>query len=79
VSAELAATYRMRVREDRLWLRVNSRRWEQLDATVRDEFIPHAREPADGRLFRFLRDGNGNVTGLTADYFRVDGVRFVKR
>ena len=45
-SDELAATYRLAVRDGRLWLRVNSRRWEALEATVRDEFV-HVQEPAD--------------------------------
>ncbi len=79
VSDELDASYRLTVREQRLWLRVNSRRWEQLDATVRDEFIPHIREPGDGRILRFLRNDRGEVTALAADYYRVNGVRFAKR
>jgi hypothetical protein len=78
-SDELAATYRVRVRDKALWLRINSRRWEQLDATVRDEFIPHLREPWDGRQITFLRDENGEVRGLSAAYYRVKGVRFEKR
>lgn len=79
VSDELAATYRFQVRDDQLWLRVNSRRWEQLDATIRDEFIPHLREPTDGRIMTFLRDARDDVIGLSTDYFRVKGVRFTKR
>jgi hypothetical protein len=79
VSGELAATYRFMVRDGQLWLRVNSRRWEQLDATVRDEFVPHRREPADGRIITFLRDENDEVNGLSIDYFRVKGVRFTKQ
>ena len=77
-SDELAATYRLMVREGRLWLRVNSRRWEPLDATVRDEFV-HMEEPADARIITFLRDEKGQVTGLSIDYYRVKGVRFTKR
>jgi CubicO group peptidase (beta-lactamase class C family) len=77
-SDELAATYRLAVRDGRLWLRVNSRRWEALDATVRDEFV-HMQEPADGRIVTFLRNENGKVTGLSIDYYRVRGVRFTKR
>jgi hypothetical protein len=57
---------------------VNSRRWEPLDPTVRDEFV-HVQEPADGRIIRFLRNDNGEVTGLSIDYYRVRGVRFTKR
>jgi hypothetical protein len=79
VSDELAATYRLAVRDDRLWLRVNSRRWEELEATVRDEFIPHNREPTEGRIITFLRNESAQVTGLSIDYYRVKGVRFAKR
>jgi hypothetical protein len=79
ISDELAATYRFIVRDGQLWLRVNSRRWEQLDATVRDEFIPHIREPTDGRIVRFLRNENDEVTGLSIDCYRVTAVRFEKR
>jgi hypothetical protein len=78
-SDELAATYRIRVRDKQLWLRVNSRRWEQLDATVQDEFIPHIREPWDGRQLTFLRNNDGEVNGLSVAYYRVKGVRFTKR
>jgi hypothetical protein len=77
-SDELAATYRLEVRNGTLWLRVNSRRWETLDATVRDEFV-HVQEPADGRIITFLRNEKGSVTGLSIDYYRVTGVRFTKR
>lgn len=79
VSEELAATYRLIVREGQLWLRVNSRRWEQLDATVRDKFIPHIRKPTDGRIIRFLRNENDEVTGLSIGNYRVTAVRFEKR
>lgn len=77
-SDELAATYRLEVRDGRLWLRVNSRRWEPLDATVRDEFV-HVQEPADARIITFLRNEKGEVTSLSIDYYRVKGVRFTKR
>ena len=77
-SDELAATYRLAVRDGRLWLRVNSRRWEALEATVRNEFV-HVQEPADARIITFLRNEKGGVTGLSIDYYRVTGVRFVKR
>jgi hypothetical protein len=78
-SDELAATFRLTVREGQLWLRVNSRRWEQLDATVRDSFIPHLRDPFDARMFHFRRNETGKVNGLAVDYYRVQGVGFVKR
>jgi len=77
-SDELAAIYRVIVRDGRLWLRVNSRRWEPLDATIRDEFV-HVQEPADGRILTFLRNEKGEVSGLSIDYYRVRGVRFYKR
>jgi len=77
-SDELAATYRLAVRDGRLWLRVNSRRWEALDPTVRDEVV-HVQEPADGRIITFLRNERGEVTGLSIDYYRVKGVPLTKR
>jgi hypothetical protein len=77
-SDELAATYRLAVRDGRLWLRVNSRRWEALDATVRDEFV-HMQEPADVRIITCLRNKRGDVTGLSIDYYRVKGVQLTKR
>jgi CubicO group peptidase (beta-lactamase class C family) len=77
-SNELAATYRLDVRDGRLWLRVNSRRWEALEATARDQFV-HVEEPADGRIITFLRNDKGEVTGLSIDYYRVTGVRFTKQ
>ena len=76
---ELAATYRLAVRDGRLWLRVNSRRWEALEATVRDEFV-HMQEPSDLRIITFLRNEKGEVTGLSIDIGgRLRGVRFTKR
>jgi hypothetical protein len=76
---ELGATYRLAVRDGRLWLRVNSRRWEALDATIRDEFV-HIQEPADIRIITFLRNEKGEVTGLSIDIGgRLRGVRFTKR
>ncbi len=76
---ELAATYRLAVRDGRLWLRVNSRRWEALEATVRDEFV-HMQEPSDLRIISFLRNEKGEVTGLSiAIGGRLRGVRFTKR
>jgi hypothetical protein len=75
----LAATYRLAVRDGRLWLRVNSRRWEALEATVRDEFV-HMQEPSDLRIITFLRGEEGAVTGLSIDIGgRLRGVRFTKR
>jgi hypothetical protein len=78
-SDELACTYRLSVRDGQLWLRVNSRRWEPLDATVRDEFIPHVRNPFDGRTFTFLRNDQDEIQAISASYYRVNGIRFAKR
>ena len=76
---ELATTYRLEGRDARLWLRVNSRRWEALDATVRDEFV-HMQEPSDIRIITFLRNEKGEVTGLSIDIGgRLRDVRFLKR
>jgi CubicO group peptidase (beta-lactamase class C family) len=76
---ELAATYRLEVRDGRLWLRVNSRRWEALDAPVHDEFV-HMQEPADVRIITFLRNEKAEVTGLSIDIGgRLSGVQFTKR
>jgi CubicO group peptidase (beta-lactamase class C family) len=78
-SDELGATYRFMVRDGQLWLRMNSRRWERLDATVRDEFIPHRRQQPDGRIITFRRNDQNVVTGLSIEYFRVKDVRFAKQ
>ena len=76
---ELAATYRLEVHDGRLWLRVNSRRWEALDATVHDEFV-HMHEPADLRIITFRRNGKSEVTGLSiAIGGRLREVHFTKR
>jgi hypothetical protein len=76
---ELAATYRLAVRDAGLWLRVNSRRWETLDATVQDEFV-HMQEPSDIRIITFLRNEKREVTGLSIDIGgRLRGVEFTKR
>jgi hypothetical protein len=74
----LAATCRIRLRDKALWLRINSRRWEQLNATVCDQFIPHIREPAEGRRITFLRGKSGEVNSLSVEYYRVKGVRFTR-
>ncbi|MGE3780691.1 MAG: serine hydrolase domain-containing protein, partial [Pirellulaceae bacterium] len=70
-SDELATTYRCRVEKGKLWLRVNNRGWEPLDATVCDEFVPGDRENHDNRILRFLRDPQGQVTGMSASLWRV--------
>jgi len=77
-SDELAATYRFKVEDDALWLRVNSRRWERLRPLERDEFTPDRRDPHDQRFFRFTRTAEGTVTGLSARFWRIRGVSFSK-
>jgi CubicO group peptidase (beta-lactamase class C family) len=79
VSEELAATYRFRVQDGALWLRVGSRRWERLDPTRVDTFVPHVRTGFDNRILTFRRDERGRVAGLSAALWRVRGVEFVKR
>jgi CubicO group peptidase (beta-lactamase class C family) len=78
-SDELASTYRFAVREGALWLRVGGRRWERLDPTVRDEFIPHVRTPHDNRIITFQRNDKGEVIGLSVGFWRVKGVGFARR
>lgn len=76
---ELLTTYRFQVRDDALWLRVNNRRWEQLDPTVRDEFVLHVRHPHDIRIFTFERDEAGQVVRLRVDFWRIQGLVFQKQ
>lgn len=78
-SAEFAATYRFAVKDGALWLRAGSRRWERLDPTVRDEFIPHTRTRHDNRIITYLRDADKKVVGLSIEFWRVKGVRFDKK
>jgi hypothetical protein len=78
-SDELAATYRFRVKDGKLWLRVGSRRWERLDSTTSDEFIPHVRTLHDNRILTFRRDEDRRVVGFTIAFWRVKGVSFEKR
>jgi hypothetical protein len=78
-SFEMEAVELVKPTDGNLWLRINSRRWERLDPTVRDEFIPHLRDPFDGRIFTFERNDGAAVTGLSAAYYRVSSVRFAKQ
>lgn len=79
VSEELAATYRVKVEADGLWLRVNSRRWERVRPVVQDQFTPRTRDPHDQRFLQFTRDESGKVDGLSAMFWRIRGVRFERR
>lgn len=78
VSDELGSIYRFRVDDGSLWLRVNSRRWERLRPLVRDEFTLHERDPHEQRFYRFTRDEEGVVDGLSVGFWRVRGIRFEK-
>jgi CubicO group peptidase (beta-lactamase class C family) len=78
VSDELSATYRFAVRDNALWLRVGSRRWERFDPTVRDEFIPHDRTLHDNRIITFRRDSQGNIADFSIAFWRVSNVNFQK-
>jgi CubicO group peptidase (beta-lactamase class C family) len=78
-SDELAATYRFKVEDDALWLRVNSRRWERLRPVERDEFTLARRDPHDQRFFRFTRGADGVVDGLSSAMWSVQGVEFTRR
>lgn len=78
-SDELAATYRFKVEDDSLWLRVHSRRWERLRPVERDEFTLERRDSHDQRFFRFNRGADGAVHGLSAGMWSVRGVGFTKR
>jgi hypothetical protein len=78
-SEELSATYRLAVKEGRLWLRVGSRHWERLDATVRDEFTPHVRTPHENRIITFRRDKNQHVVGFSISFWRVKNIEFKRK
>jgi hypothetical protein len=76
---ELSSTYLFSIREGALWVRVNSRGWERLDATVRDTFIPRLRVEQDSRFFNFHRNDSDRVVGFDLDYFEAQDVYFEKR
>ncbi len=78
-SDELMTTYRIVKRDDRLWLRINSARWEKLEPTVRDTFAPERRHLYDNRVIAFRRDTKEQIVGLSAALWRVKGVAFEKR
>src|SRR5262249_11885520 len=78
-SKELSATYQFAIKEGRLWLRVGSRRWERLDATVRDEFTPHVRTSHENRIIRFRRDKDEHIVGFSISFWRVKAVEFKKQ
>lgn len=77
-SDELETTYRFKIEDSALWVRVNNRRWERLRPLTHDEFTPDRRDPHDQRFFRFNRTPGGTVDGLTVAFWRIRGVTFAK-
>lgn len=72
---ELLTTYFITVEKDRLFLRINNRRKEELTPTIRDEFIPGDRPTTDeGRAFQFREFGEGKPTRLRVRLWRIDAV-----
>lgn len=78
-SEELGATYRFKVDQDALWLRVNSRRWEKLRPLTREEFTPLTVDPHDQRFLKFTRNSDGELTGFTIAFWRIRGIQFSKQ
>ncbi|HIE97621.1 MAG TPA: class C beta-lactamase-related serine hydrolase [Fuerstia sp.] len=79
LSHELAATYRFRVADGKLLLRVNNLGWVPLDPTVQDQFVPGIRQNHDNRVFTFKRNQQNQVTEMFVKLWRVKGVSFAKR
>jgi len=77
-SNELFSTYRVKTSNGKLLLRVNNLGWEPLDPTVKDEFVPAIRQNHDNRIFKFVRNGQNQVAGLSVTLWRVKGVSFTK-
>src|SRR5262249_27870643 len=73
-SEELSATYRFAVKENGLWLRVGSRRWERLNPTVRDEFTPRVRTMDDNRSIVFHRNSDNRIAGFAITFGRVKNI-----
>ncbi|MEX2170841.1 MAG: serine hydrolase domain-containing protein [Pirellulales bacterium] len=74
-SDEMMATYRFRVADGSLQLRVNNHAWEELTPTLIDQFVPARRHALDSRIFKFGRDIDRSVSGLEIDDGRALGVR----
>ena len=74
----LGSTYRFKIHKEGLWLRVNGHRWEQLEPTVADEFVPYRKSGHENRVLRFLRNDAGEVEGLSISFWRVRGVKFAR-
>jgi hypothetical protein len=72
---ELLTTYFITLENDRLFLRINNRRKEELTPTIRDEFVPSSRPTTDeGRVFRFGEFDEGMATKLRVRLWRSDAV-----
>jgi CubicO group peptidase (beta-lactamase class C family) len=74
-SDELLASYRFRVAEGALQLRVNNLAWETLTPTLADHFVPRVHHAMDMRVFRFHRSEGGDVSSLELDCGRARGVQ----
>jgi hypothetical protein len=74
-SDELLATYRFRVADGVLQLRINNLAWEPLVPTVADEFVPRRRYAMDSRILKFHRDDDGQVARLEVDSGRALDLR----
>lgn len=77
-SQELATTYRFRLEDGRLQLRINSGRWEPLMATGPNEFQPELHHQYDLRIIQF-EPGQNDFQSLVIGSGRVQGIRFTKR
>ena len=74
-SPELLTTYFISVKNDRLFLRINNRRKEELAPTILDEFVPKDRPTTDeGRVFQFSQHDKGKATRLRVRLWRGDAV-----
>jgi CubicO group peptidase (beta-lactamase class C family) len=74
-SDELLATYRFRVHQGVLQMQINNRSWEELTATLPDQFVPRVRHALDDRILKFARDKNHSPNRLEIDDGRALGVR----
>jgi CubicO group peptidase (beta-lactamase class C family) len=74
-SPELLTTYFITVKNDRLFLRINNRRKEELAPTILDEFVPRDRPTTDeGRVFQFSQNDGGKAKRLRVRLWRGDAV-----
>ena len=72
---ELLTTYFISMKNGRLFLRVNNRLTEALEATIADEFVPKSRPTTDeGRVFQFSEYDKDKATRLRVRLWRGDAV-----